>query len=355
MTSARTSDTPLAPRPVLTVSIAGYNVERTIAQALDSVLQQSVIGRIEVLVCDDGGTDTTADVVAEYASRYPATVRLIHKDNGGYGSVVNTNIRAARGVFFKQLDGDDWFLAANLPDFVDLLEAVSAEDPAIDLVTSQIVEHYEPASSGEETRTQLVDHLSALAPGPHDFGSAHFENFASMHECALRTDLLRAVDLRIAEKCFYSDVELPVRAAPYLRGLYVWRRPLYVYRKNAADQSMAPQNIARHYRDHERVLWDCLVVHQALDAPRDARRRAFVWWRLRKEACMHFRFLCLLPDRREARAEIRAFERRLAHACPQLLAAARAHSMFVRLLLDSRLIALPLCARMATEVGAISG
>ena len=51
---------------VLTVSIAAYNVEKYIRETLDSIVSTNVIDDIEILVIDDGGTDSTLSIAKEY-------------------------------------------------------------------------------------------------------------------------------------------------------------------------------------------------------------------------------------------------------------------------------------------------
>ena len=82
---------------LLTISIAAYNVEAFIEQALSSVCVPEIIDRLEIFVVDDGGTDGTLDIARRFAERYPASVFLVHKENGGYGSTVNYSLAHATG------------------------------------------------------------------------------------------------------------------------------------------------------------------------------------------------------------------------------------------------------------------
>lgn len=112
---------------ILTISIAAYNVADYIRGTLDSLICQDCMDDLEILVVDDGGRDETLQIVKEYEEKYPHSIFGIHKENGGYGSVINTSIRRATGKYFKQLDGDDWFETENLCDFVNLLRSIDAD------------------------------------------------------------------------------------------------------------------------------------------------------------------------------------------------------------------------------------
>ena len=62
---------------ILSVSVAAYNLESMIRQCLDSFLDKDVLDRVEVLVTDDGSTDHTREIVAEYETKYPGSFKLI--------------------------------------------------------------------------------------------------------------------------------------------------------------------------------------------------------------------------------------------------------------------------------------
>ena len=108
---------------ILTVSIAAYNVEKYIQNALESLLVNN-IDDLEILVEDDGGTDNTANIVKEYEKKYPGIVKLVQKENGGYGSTINKSIELAQGKYFKQLDGDDWYDSENFEKLLKLLRTI---------------------------------------------------------------------------------------------------------------------------------------------------------------------------------------------------------------------------------------
>ncbi len=89
----------------LEIIIPAYNVERYVAQCLESVKNQATKYRYHVTVVEDGATDTTAQIVDRYKNLENWTV--IHQENAGFSEARNTGIRAANAKYILFLDSDD--------------------------------------------------------------------------------------------------------------------------------------------------------------------------------------------------------------------------------------------------------
>lgn len=99
---------------ILTISIAAYNVEKYLPKTLESLVIPEIMDQLEVLIINDGSQDKTGQIAEEYVVKYPATFYLVNKENGGWGSTVNTSAQLATGKYYKLLDGDDFFNAEAL-------------------------------------------------------------------------------------------------------------------------------------------------------------------------------------------------------------------------------------------------
>lgn len=91
--------------PFVSVIIPVYNAEKYLRECLDSVVNQT-LRDIEIICVDDGSTDSSPAVLAEYAAR-DSRVRVLTQENAGVGPARNAGIRAARGEFVAFLDPDD--------------------------------------------------------------------------------------------------------------------------------------------------------------------------------------------------------------------------------------------------------
>lgn len=127
------------PATVSTI-ITTYNYAQFITAAIESVLTQTRRPD-EIVVVDDGSTDQTAALVADYAAQ---GVRYILKENGGAGSARNRGLRETTGELVTFLDADDRWL----PDKLERQLAHLARYPAAGLVTGgecQVFEWDQPA------------------------------------------------------------------------------------------------------------------------------------------------------------------------------------------------------------------
>lgn len=88
--------------PKLSIIIRNWNYGCFLRDAIDSALAQTH-DRTEVIVVDDGSTDDSRKVLAEYGNRLCAVL----KENGGEGSAVNAGFKAATGDIILFLDSDD--------------------------------------------------------------------------------------------------------------------------------------------------------------------------------------------------------------------------------------------------------
>ncbi|MBE6949082.1 MAG: glycosyltransferase [Ruminococcaceae bacterium] len=98
-----------------------YNVEKYIRQCLDSILSQSG-AEFEVLLLDDGSTDSSGTICDEYARAYPNIVRVIHKENEG---VLKNRCRGfvmAKGDWYVSVDPDDCIKENHLQTIVAAIE-----------------------------------------------------------------------------------------------------------------------------------------------------------------------------------------------------------------------------------------
>lgn len=90
----------------ITVIVPIYNVEKYVSKCLKSLLNQTY-KNFEVWAVDDGSPDNSKEIVKEFADK-DSRIKLIVKENGGYGSVLEYCIQRITTKYFLICDPDDW-------------------------------------------------------------------------------------------------------------------------------------------------------------------------------------------------------------------------------------------------------
>lgn len=117
--------------PRFSVVIPVYNGAAFIGRAIESVLAQTWPAH-EIIVVDDGSTDTTAAAVAEHLARDAGRLRYLHQANAGVSAARNTGARAASGDWLAFLDADDWFY----PERLEAHARFILDVPGLDFLTA---------------------------------------------------------------------------------------------------------------------------------------------------------------------------------------------------------------------------
>ena len=104
---------------LISVIIPAFNAENFIVKTLESVLSQTY-QNIEVLIVDDGSTDTTAEIIKSFAQK-DSRISLLQQSNAGVAAARNLAIEKSRGEYIAPIDADDIWYPQNLEKQVKCL------------------------------------------------------------------------------------------------------------------------------------------------------------------------------------------------------------------------------------------
>ena len=229
---------------ILTISIAAYNVEQYIEQALDSLIDERIIDDLEIFVVDDGGTDKTLEIAKRYAERYPQSIFPIHKENGGYGSTINMSVKLATGKYFKQLDGDDWFDKEGLYNLVMFLKKTDTDIVCTTKYEGQCVDDLKVINRFDIEKGKNF-HISEILD---------YDLRIGMWELTYKTIVLLQSELVLPEKVLYTDQYYSTVPFSEARTIVFLDISVYCYRLGRDGQSVSIDSRKRHVGDSKVVL-----------------------------------------------------------------------------------------------------
>lgn len=131
----------------VSVIMAVYNCEKTVNKAIKSILNQTYTEWV-MIICDDGSTDRTFEIIKEYEKMYPDKFVIIKNDrNRKLPYSLNHCLKYVKTELVARMDGDDWSCPTRLEKQVRFLEM----HPDIDLVGTGVT-----VSDGEKKIASII-------------------------------------------------------------------------------------------------------------------------------------------------------------------------------------------------------
>lgn len=177
-------------RPTVTIAVLSYNQEDYILHALESAIGQKGWFTFEILIADDGSTDRTPEIIAEFAKKHPHVVRDISSPfNMGISENFRRCFKEAAGEYIAILEGDDyWETDDNIAKKIGFLR----DNPECSMVFSKIKMVREKNGSQEirylERQTKLrTDKLR----GSDFIADPNMNLIVNFSACVFVADLMR--------------------------------------------------------------------------------------------------------------------------------------------------------------------
>ena len=209
--------------PRLSVVCLAYNAAPYIRQALDGFLMQKTRFPFEVLIHDDASTDGTADIIREYAERFPDIIRPVFQRENQFSKGVAASSAflwpLIRGKYVAMCEGDDyWTDPLKLQKQVDWLDA----HPESSICFHPVVVHFEDGSRKDSIYPSDKD-----CPGGYMFGELLRHNFIQTNSVVFRWKLKGHegdVPTDIAPRDWFTNLlhaeKGPIGFVPEAMGVY---------------------------------------------------------------------------------------------------------------------------------------
>jgi glycosyltransferase involved in cell wall biosynthesis len=298
------------PPALVSIITPTYNAEKFIGKALESV-QGQTYANWEWIIVNDGGTDDTGKLVADFARKVPQSIQFIeHSKSLGPSAARNTAMNAAKGDYIAFLDADDYWTPEHLENAVGILTGGLA-----DLAyAGACVFRETPAGEIEKLP---IDTIQVTNPAK-DLFTRNFANPSGVVITRRLRDKVGDFDVTLIG---VEDWDYWIRAATQGFKLIGTGKTTYYYRKTGNSLSSVSARMAegsaRIYEKHWRcgILPEAEIVAKARDChyaagklywrknPRAASESFYKAWLLNKfrlmpvMAAAFTRFLSWMPSR----------------------------------------------------------
>lgn len=215
--------------PHVSVIIPAYNAEETIAECLNSLLNQT-LHDIEIIVVDDGSTDNTAQIVEDYLAK-DSRVQLIRQENQFAGVARNNGMKHATGQYLYFLDADDYIEPSCLSDMCHIAVKYNT-----DVVITRSV-GFEAATNQAQSLDYALSGMPMETPlGPSDISPTLFQSFIGWPwDKLFRHSFITDNQLTFQNLRTSNDALFVFLALALAKRLYCIEKPLVHHRMNNPD------------------------------------------------------------------------------------------------------------------------
>lgn len=216
----------------VSIIIPIYKVEKYLRECLDSVINQT-LEDIEIILVDDGSPDNCPQICDEYAEK-DNRIKVIHKQNGGYGAAVNTGIQNATGEYIGIIESDDWVS----PCMYECLYNKS-NTQKYDIIKGS----YGRVINSKTYKINIAYHLMKMYDRLKSFTFKDCPELLNYHtsiwSAIYRREWLIENNIKFVEDIRpYEDLPFIAEAYAKAGSIAIVPLPLYYYRTDASNSSM---------------------------------------------------------------------------------------------------------------------
>lgn len=265
---------------IFSIVIPMYNGENFINNSMHSIintlsLDENIFNFVEILIINDGSKDNCSLRAKEWASEWNSKIRkdfirVIDKENGQYGSVINLAIKNVNGRYMKVLDVDDIF---NTEFFVQVVQIISGIRINVDLILTDFI--FDKVLHNKQIIYQwnkFFEPFKILNTNEQWYPNS----IITMHSIIYRTDFLREINYNQIEGVYYSDSQYSTIPFAQAKRLYYINIPLYRYYIGRSEQSININTMVKN-RHHQRNVMNRIISELFNLEINSAAQKKYVW------------------------------------------------------------------------------
>lgn len=238
----------------VSVIVPVYNAEKYLVQCLDSILAQT-LKEIEVICVDDGSTDGSGAVMDRYVL-LDKRVRVLHRENRGYGSAMNAGLDEAAGEYVGIVESDDCILPEM---YRTLYEEAAAE--TLDVVKADAYFWYENIGYQREIHLVHLEPYYNRTLGETD-RNIFFDFYMNIWTGIYKKEFLTRKNIRFHESpgASYQDNGFWLQTLCYCKSAKWLGKAFYLYRQDNETSSVKSRDkvlaMTKEYEYIEKLLLD---------------------------------------------------------------------------------------------------
>ena len=248
-------------KPDITIIVPVYNVEAYLEECLNSLLSQT-FENIEIVCVNDGSTDKSSDILEEY-SRRDGRIRVITKQNTGYGDSLNRGLDAAAGEYVGIVESDDFVK----PEMFETLFNIAKKEDC-DLVKCDFFNYFSKEHRSEKADKYEQAYINRVIKPLEE--KKIFLLQPAVWSALYRKSFLDKNNIRFlpTKGASYQDVSFAFKCYAKADRVFFFDEALLYYRQDNASSSVKNKDkvfcIIDELQEMERFLLSDKTLHKEL-------------------------------------------------------------------------------------------
>lgn len=235
----------------VSIIVPVYNVEKYLEKCLNSAMNQT-LQDIEIICINDGSTDCSFQIIENMAKK-DARIRVVDKDNTGYGHTMNIGLDLAKGKYIVFLESDDYIL----PDMCEILYE-KCEEYNLEIIKTDFFE-FKMRENNVYSRYQRVsDHNNYHQVLSPKSCSNLFFTTMNTWTCMYKKEYIDKYGIRHNETpgASYQDNGFWFQTLMYCERMYLLDQAFYMYRQDNPGSSIYSKGKVRAFSDEYAFIRD---------------------------------------------------------------------------------------------------
>ena len=234
----------------ISIVIPIYNVEKYLRKCLDSVYSLNLDNK-EVVLVNDGSTDTSINILNEFKNKYPNKTKLITQKNQGLSEARNIGIKNSNGKYILFIDSDDFIIPTETEEFINF-----GLDKKVDILIGNYREYYNENYIVQKSFYNLDKNLEKEGIFFIENGVKNKCFRFAVWQNIYRKNFLLENNLFLKKGLLHEDSLFTPEAFFYAKKVRCFNKKFYFYRKNNLESITQTVN----KKNYEHMLYTIIKL-----------------------------------------------------------------------------------------------
>lgn len=198
----------------ISIIVPIYNSEKYLKKCIESLVNQTIIGDLQIILINDGSTDGSEKIIDEYIQKFPESITKINKANGGQATARNNGLEVADAEYIMFVDSDDYIEENKLAELYEYVKNTNK-----DLVVfnyAEIMHNNKTIKKGLniQTNNNIINYL--------------LSNMSPWNKI-IKTNIIKENNIKFLENYIYEDLATMPLLAAYVKDVGYYDETIYNY------------------------------------------------------------------------------------------------------------------------------